>query len=382
MAVFHIYRRLHVSFLCCFLLFFQPVFAQKTQNDLQVWMEKNLTDLGGRAVLLISKNGQLVYNRSLNLMSQKQETAGKMKARLKGIDEDVFLRDFNDTTRERIASSSKWLTAALVMTFIDENKLRLNDTVGKYLPVLSKAGKGNIRIWHCLSHTTGIKDGGLRESLMLYQKVKTMDEYLEQISLMPVEGPPGKVFRYGNTGLQIAAAVLEKISGKDFETLFKERIAEPLNMHQTDFGKQGVPLAAGGAWSTPKDYMNFLQMIQQEGLFEGKQIISKALIQEMQKNKITRDCIIAYSPIESGNWGYGFGEWITNTPLAISNKKDAMPESERATMLSSPGLFGSYPWIDRKNNIIGFLFVFNLKYKNRQETYNELCDLASSIFTN
>jgi len=269
-----------------------------------------------------------------------------------------------------------------VMTFIDEKKLRLTDTVGKFLPALSRAGKGHIRIWHCLTHTTGLKEGALRESLLSFQKIKTMDEYIDQIAKMPVEEQPGKVFRYGNTGLQILAAVLEKISEKDFEKIFHERIAEPLHMTNTDFGKTGLPLAAGGAWSTPKDYMNFLIMILQEGQFEGKQIISKALIHEMQKNKLTQDCIIAFRPEEAGSWGYGFGEWIADPSLAIAPRKDAMPDAERALLVSSPGLFGSFPWVDNKNKMAGFLFVYNLQHKGRNERYSSLRNLTQSVFNN
>ena len=56
-----------------------------------------------------------------------------------------------------IASCSKWLSAALVMTFVDEGKLNLNDTIGKFLPVMTDHQKGNITIWQCLSHLTGYK---------------------------------------------------------------------------------------------------------------------------------------------------------------------------------------------------------------------------------
>jgi len=382
MSVFSNSGRLQVSLTGLFLLLFQLLHAQYQIEEIDNWMNNNLPDLGGRAVLMVYKDGNIVYNRAFNNMSNKQKMAVRVKARVQGVDEEAMLQDFNDTTREQIASASKWLTAALVMTFIDEKKLRLSDTVGSYLPALSRAGKGNIKIWHCLSHTTGLNGATLIESLLSFQKLKTMDEYIDMVSKMPVEEQPGKVFRYGNTGLQILAAVMEKISGKDFETLFHERIAMPLRMTNTDFGKSGLPLAAGGAWSTPKDYLNFLIMILQEGQFDGKQIISKALIQEMQKNKITRDCIIAYSPDEAGNWGYGFGEWIADPPIAIAPRKDAMPDSERAMMVSSPGLFGSFPWVDNKNKITGFLFVYNLQHKGRNERYTSLKNIVQSVFRN
>jgi CubicO group peptidase (beta-lactamase class C family) len=371
--------RLKVSSILLFLLFFQSAGAQNSWEKVDGWVNQNLEDLGGRAVLVIIKDSQVIYSKSYNDMSKRQRALAKMRARMKEMEDDALMQDFTPDTRERIASASKWLTAALAMTFVDENKFRLSDTVGKFLPQLSKYGKGHIKIWHCLSHTTGIKEGGLRETLTSFQKAQNMNEYLEQILEYPMEGEPGKSFRYGNFGMQILAAVMEKVGEKDFETLFKERIADPLDLTQTDFGKKGLPLAAGGAWSTPNDYSKFLQMILNEGVYNGKRIISKALIHEMQKNKIGRDCIMSFSPDEAGKWGYGLGAWLMDNPLAIVPRKDAIPESVRSMSVCSPGLFGSFPWIDNQKKYAGFLFVTNLSRKDRYSSYQELKSLIDSI---
>lgn len=368
-----------VSASLVFLLFFQFAFAQQDFSKVNDWVNNNLTDLGGRAVLMIYKDGKFVYTQNFNNLTKAQQNRGKIKAKVQGKDVEEVLQDYTTTTRERIASSSKWLTAALLMTYVDENKVRLTDSVGKFLPVMTKYGKGGIKVWQCLNHTTGIKSGGLRDMLSGMKNVKTMFESIEQIAMLPMEGTPGKYFHYSNTGLQIIAAIIEKVSEKDFETAFKERIADPLEMKNTDFGKNGVPLAAGGAFSTPEDYMHFLIMLLNEGEYNGKRIISKALINEMQKNRLSRDVEMAYTPDEAGNWGYGFGEWIMDAPLAVSEKKDAMPNSKRGSAVSSPGLFGSFPWIDNDKKYCAFLFVFNLKHKERQMKYRELRELVDNV---
>ncbi len=367
-----------VSTSLVFLLFFQFGFAQQNFSKLDEWVNKNLTDLGGRAVMMIYKDGKFVYTQNFNNLTKAQQNRGKIKAKVQGKEEEEILQDYTRTTRERVASSSKWFTAALLMTYIDENKVRLTDSVGKYLPVMTKYGKGGIKVWQCLNHTTGIKSGGLRDMLNSMKNVKSMFEAIEQIAMLPMEGTPGKYFHYSNTGLQIVAAIIEKVSEKDFETAFKERIADPLEMKNTDFGKNGVPLAAGGAYSTPEDYMNFLIMLLNEGEFNGKRIISKALVNEMQKNRLGRDVELAYSPEEAGTWGYGFGEWIMDAPLAVSEKKDAMPVSKRGSAVSSPGLFGSFPWINNDKKYCAFLFVYNLKNKGRHEKYRELKEVVDA----
>lgn len=353
-------RNSSITFLLLLLL--QVTYAQYDFSKAEKWLRSSVKELGGRAVLVVYKNGRIIYNHAENELTRRQKMIGKYIAKKQGKDINEMLQDFTFTTRERIASCSKWLSAALVMTFVDEGRLKIEDTVGKFLPIMTANGKGNITIWQCLSHLTGIQSGSLKESLESMKDIQSMDEAIEVIAVQPMEGEPGKTFHYSNNGLQIAAAVIEKISGKDFETLFAERIAAPCMMKNTDFGRKKVPLAAGGAFSTAEDYTNFLQMILAEGEFNGKRVLSKSSIIEMQKNRIAKDAVIASSPAEAGNWGYGFGEWVM----------DSATGDKRSMAVTSPGLFGSFPWVDNEKKYAGFLFTFNIKSKGRNERYKEL----------
>ncbi len=351
------------------LLFFIAItgFAQSDYSKLDDWLDKNVKELGGRAILVIYKDGKLIYQNAVNEMSQRQKLVGKFLARRQGKEANVD--DYTITSRQPIASCSKWLSAALVMTFVEEGKLSVTDTVGKFLPALSKHGKGNITISQCLSHLTGIKAPELKESLQEMKNISSMDEAIENIAVLPMEGEPGKVFHYSNTGLQIAGAVIEKISGKSFETLFAERIAKPIGMKNTDFGKGKVALPAGGANSTPEDYINFLVMILNKGMFNGKRILSENSIAEMQINRVTKEVNVKYAPAEAGDFGYGFGEWVMETSTKNNLSK----------AVSSPGLFGSFPWIDNEKKYAGFLMTFNLNNKGRNEKYKALKTMADEV---
>jgi CubicO group peptidase (beta-lactamase class C family) len=359
------------SLLAVCLLLLQAGFAQYNFSKIDAWLTANLKDIGGRAVLVIYKEGKLVYSKAENDLSDRQKRIGKFIAKRQGKDADRMMQDFTLNTKERIASCSKWLSAALVMTFVDEDKLSLEDSIGKFLPEMTTHGKGNIKIWQCLSHLTGIKAGTLKESLEAFKEMKSMDEAMQAIAKQTMEGEPGKTFHYSNVGLQIAGAVIEKISGKSFETLFAERIAQPCNMINSDFGKENIALPAGGAWSTAADYLNFLQMILQEGVFNGKRILSQKAIIEMQKNRVATDVVIVSSPAEAGNWGYGFGEWVMDD---VSGEK-------RSDAITSPGLFGSFPWVDNKKQYAGFLMTFNLTSKGRNERYKELKKLTDEALS-
>ncbi len=381
------------------MLFFQAVQAQNNFSKLDDWLDNHIQEIGGRAVLLVWKDGKVVYENAVNELTKKQKFIGKMIAKKTG--RDIDLSDFNANTKQRIASCSKWLSAALAMTFVDENKISLDDSIGKYLPVMTANGKGNIRIWQCLSHTTGIKQIGVMDAMnngnengggSFREKFKqkqngnennklnpwnSMQEAMDSIAHTAMEGEPGKTFHYGNAGLQIIAAICEVVGKKNFENLFQERIAKPLKMKDTDFGNVKVPLAAGGAYSTPNNYLIFLQMILNEGEFNGKQIIKKSTIINMQKNYVTKDCKIAYTPAEAGNWGYGFGEWVMDSLTQTLTIGEGV---KRSNAVTSPGLFGTFPWVENEKKYCAILFTLNIKSKGRGERYKELKKLVDELF--
>ncbi|HTI92471.1 MAG TPA: serine hydrolase domain-containing protein [Puia sp.] len=332
--------------------------SQGRFDKVDAWLTDNVKEMGGRAILLVYKGGKVVYVKSVNDMSRRQKMVNKYIARRQGKEAD--LEDYTMQSRQPVASCSKWFSAALVMTFVDEGRLSLSDTVGKYLPVLSAHGKGGITVKQCLSHLTGIKEPPLKESIKEMRTVKSMDQAIAAIAEMPMEGQPGKVFHYSNAGLQIAGAILEKISGESFESLFAERISRPLGMKNTDFGKGPVALPAGGASSTPEDYMRFLVMILDKGMYKGARILSEKSVAEMQVNRISPDITIAYSPAETLGLsaGYGFGEWTMGSAV------------------TSPGLFGSFPWVDPGAGYCAFLMTFYLKNEGRGERYSTLKKLV------
>ncbi len=154
------------------------------------------------------------------------------------------------------------------------------------------------------------------------------------------------------------------MSGQNFKTLFDKRIAKPCEMKNTDLGTGQIPLAAGGAISTPEDYLHFLQMILQDGNCNGKQVLAKESIIKMQQD-YTKDARVAYTPDESGTLDYGLGEWI----LEKGNG--------RANVVSSPGLFGSFPWLNNEKNYAGILFVLNMNQKGREKKYDELMKIIN-----
>lgn len=318
-----------------FLLLLQLAHAQYDFSEVDQLLEKNKKLLGNNVVALVWKDGKVIYQKEIG-------------------------EDFKAKTQAPIASASKWITAATIMALVDEGKLSLDDQVSKYVPVLEKYMKGYITIRECLSHTTGIDNGknGLAK-LMERRKFTTLEDEASAIAAKEISNNPGKEFAYGSSGLNLAARAAEVVSKKEFSRLVQEKITRPLKMRGTTFVNDNgnAPNPSGGAQSTAQDYINFLIMMLNKGVFEGKRILSEEAIAEMQKNHFP-GLPVKFTPKVTEGYEYGLGEWI--------QEKDA---NGNATVLSSPGLFGTWPYIDKCRNYAAIIFVKTILGEQKKDLY-------------
>ena len=327
-----------VSTVLIFMLFFQSAFTQSDFSEVDRKLEAAKKELGGNVVALIYKNGKIIYQKAMGT-------------------------DFNAKTQAPIASCSKWLTAALVMSFVDQGKLSLDDKVSKFIPIFSKYSKGYITIKDCLAHLTGIEPEPVK--LFSRKKYATLEEeVIDFASKKEIESNPGLEFRYSNIGLNIAGRVLEVLTRRSFEQLMQERITRPLMMRNTSFSSFNAVNPSGGAISTANDYMNFLSMMLNNGIFNGKRILSENAVAAMQTVR-TSASMIKFAPKVAEGYNYGFGAWILETD-----------ESGNATVLASPGLFGTWPMIDKCR---GYACIFFTKGVLGEEKKDIYLDIKKSI---
>jgi CubicO group peptidase (beta-lactamase class C family) len=143
----------------------------------------------------------------------------------------------------------------------------------------------------------------------------------------------------------------------------QERITRPLKMRATNFNNGDfnvAPNPSGGAISSAADYLNFLTMILNRGVFEGKRILSEKSIDEMQKVQ-TGGAQIRYTPKVAEGFDYGLGEWI--------QEKDG---SAKTTAVACPGLFGTWPVVDNCRGYASIFFVKTLLSEQKKEIYLSL----------
>jgi CubicO group peptidase (beta-lactamase class C family) len=323
------------------LLFFQPVFSQNW-SELDQELQAKQKMLGTNVVALVWKDDSLVYKKEMG--------------------------DFNSKTQAPIASCSKWLTAALVMQFVDEGKISLDDKVVKYIPEFEKYFKSYITIRHCLSHMTGISDeGNFFKRILQRKKFSSLEEEVNSFAAREIRANAGTDFWYGNIGLNIAGRILEVVSKKKFDLLIKQKLFNPLGMRKTTFstldGSAVNP--SGGALSTAEDYMKFLVMLLNKGKYNGQQILSEKAVNEMLQLQ-TASVKIGYAPKAAEGFGYTLGSWVVEKNVA-----------NKATVVASPGLFGTWPMIDYCRGYAYLVFVKSLlgeEKANEHEALKKIVD--------
>ncbi len=326
------------SLLLCFLLFFQTSYGQinlkeldQALSDKQKLLEKDLV------MLVWKKNDSIIYKKEMG--------------------------DFKSNTQAPIASCSKWLTAALVMIFVDEGKISLDDPVVKYIPEFSKYFKSYTTIGQCLSQMTGIDDEGiLLKKILQRRKISSLEEEVNGFAAREIRANPGTDFWYGNVGLNIAGRVLEVVSKKKFELLVKQKLFNPLAMRKSTFSTldNSAVNPSGGALSTADDYMNFLVMLMNKGSFRGKRILSEDAVHYLLKTQ-TKTNQIKYAPKSAEGFNYTSGSWVIEQDKAGN-----------ALSLASPGLFGTWPMIDFCRGYAYIVFVKNFLGEERADIHLEL----------
>ncbi len=334
-----------VSLVLYFMLFFQFAFGQYDFSLLDSKLESAKKELEGNVVAMIYKDGKIIYQKAIGT-------------------------DFNAKVQAPIASASQWLTAALIMVYVDEGKIALTDRVSKYLPIFSKYSKGYITIKDCLAHLTGIESEPIRnlKEMLNRKKYSNLEEEINDFaSDREIVSNPGLQFRYSNIGLNIAAKVLEIITKRSFEQIMAEKITRPLQMRNTSFASFNAVNPSGGAQSSAGDYMNFLAMILNKGVHNGKRILSEKAIEQMETVYTTSD-MIKYAPKAAEGFQYGFGQWIMTTD-----------ENGKATSMAAPGLFGTWPMIDRCRGYACVFFTKGSLNEEKRELYLTMKDIIDEI---
>lgn len=174
--------------------------------------------------------------------------------------EVVGVRKFGDATpategdQWHLGSCTKAMTATVVATFVEEGRLSWNTTLAELFPNLAgmHASLKPVTLAQLLGQRAGLGDLSDFNDGILWKSL--WDENLDPMigrrrvaAAMLTAAPaktPGTEYFYSNANYVIAGAALERLTGKSWETLIRERLFAPLGMNGCGFGAPGTPGAA------------------------------------------------------------------------------------------------------------------------------------------
>lgn len=234
--------------------------------------------------LTIVRDGEVIYDHAFGF--------GQMNGGVK--------QPLTATSRFRIGSITKMFTAIIIYQLAEAKRLNLSDKLDQFLPQIPNASK--ITIAHILGHRSGIHNvfGDPAQQPWRPDQPISKADLLARIAKGPPDFEPDTAHRYSNSGYSVLGFVIEKVTGKAYEDVVKERITSRIGLNDTyvthapidvtrgealsyrsfadGWGQSGgenhptIRFAAGSIVSTTRDMAKFIQ-----ALFDGKLISSESL---------------------------------------------------------------------------------------------------------
>lgn len=263
-------------------------FAQTPANEkLDQFFDRLVEKNKAMGSLTLARDGKVLYTRAIGY------------GQINGAEK----KPLTEKSRFRIGSITKMFTATLVLQLVEEGRLKRTATLDKFFPQVPNARK--ITIEQILWHRSGIPN--VKREQNAQRNINTIpvtkEEMLDFIVKTAPDFEPGTKHAYSNSGYQILGLVLEKVTGKPYAQVLKERITAKLGLTDTylatstidvsknealtysNFGDgwksvaethPSILYSAGAIVSTPLDLTKFIQ-----ALFDGK-LVSRASLDQMK----------------------------------------------------------------------------------------------------
>ncbi len=348
------------------------------------------------ATLLVSREGKLVYLQALGYQDREKNLPMKT--------DTIF----------RIASMTKPITSVAVMMLAEEGKLDLLAPVSQYLPEFKDVKVGvektdpatgklalaledprrPMTVQDLLRHTSGLVYGIFGNTLVhqaynhanLFDANQTPAEFVTKLSKLPLAHQPGTVWEY-SMSTDVLSCLVEVVSGIPFDQFVRERITNPLGMHDTAFfltAAQASSLAepqldpatgkrpgassvenltkdkqkwfsgGGGLLSTAPDYARFCQMLLNGGELNGVRLLSPKTIAVMTSDQlppgVSRSGYEEMAPTLEMGQSFGLG-------FAVRTAAGYNPSPGSVGDYFWAGIYGTYFWIDPQEKMFAVLMV-------------------------
>jgi CubicO group peptidase (beta-lactamase class C family) len=215
--------------------------AQKSAKIDEIMTMANKYRLFNGSVL-VAENGKVIYKKGFGLANMEWNIPNTTE------------------TRFRLGSITKQFTATLILQLVEQGKIKLDGKLSDYLPDYRKDVGEKVTVHQLLNHTSGIPSytGLPRFFNDVSRNPYSVADFIKKYASNDLEFEPGSKFSYNNSGYFLLGAIIEKVTGKPYEQVLKEKIFEPLGMKNTGYDHYATILErrAAGYEKTADGYVN------------------------------------------------------------------------------------------------------------------------------
>ncbi|UOA27951.1 serine hydrolase [Pseudosulfitobacter sp. DSM 107133] len=276
--------------------------------------------------LLILKDGKIVY-------------------------EDYYLGTTRNDLRISWSVAKSFLSALMGILVADGTIASLDDPVTRYAPLLAGSAYDGASIRNVLQMSSGVTfdedyldyDSDINRMGRVLALGGKMDDFAA--SLTETFTAPGTQMQYTSIDTHVLGMVIRGATGRDIPSLMSEKIIAPLGFEATPYyltDGVGVAFVLGGLNIRTRDYARFGQMIEQDGQWQGKQIVPADWIDT---------AIRPTANTAPGKIGYGYQWWV---PVG------AVPGQE----VTGLGVYGQYLYIDMAADVVIVVTAADRKFKD------------------
>ncbi|HEV3223793.1 MAG TPA: serine hydrolase [Puia sp.] len=306
-----------IYFIHC-LLIVTSSYAQDSQFEkkLDELLKRQFNQSQPGCEVLVAKHGQIIYKKAFGNADIELNVA---------LNPDMV---FN------LASITKQFTAVAILQLVEQSKISLQDSLQKFIPDFPSKGH-TITIENLLTHTSGIKD---------YMQLDYPNLFMERWDYRPkqlidsfknydLEFVPGTKFSYSNSGYYLLGYIIEKVSGKRYQSYIEDNLLKPLGLTHSYFDSTGIiiPNRVNGYrkddtvfknadyWSPTIEYSAGGLISNVDDLFKWHQGL---YTYKILKKESLQKAFTSYQLNDGTLTGYGYG-WFLKTSNGIKSIEHA-----------------------------------------------------------
>ncbi|MCX2698874.1 serine hydrolase domain-containing protein [Ochrobactrum chromiisoli] len=290
---------------------------------------------------------------------------------------EEYDRGNTEKTQSIAMSLSKSFVSFLIGNAVADGKIKLDETVDHYVPVLKEGGYKGVTVKNVLQMSSGIgfneNYGDLNSDIVRYVIQILTGSVVDFTAHLKSERQQGTVNEYVSADTQVLALVLEHATGVPIQQYFQDRLWSRLGAEADAYwlaDTQGEVVAAGGLNAVLRDYARFGLLYMNEGRnYRGEQLVPAQWVHD----SVTPDepYLMPGRRMPSGKiaYGYGYQWWIP-----------AEPEGD----FCGVGIYGQFIYVNPVKNVV---IVKTSAYANynidgqamKDETIHMFQSLANSL---